>query len=151
MKSFWHLVFPENQTVWVKDFAPLGGARAWLNADTITEDPEFLNEAYKDDWLAWMRRPDAIEAGLNCYRSQLRGVNDFDEAGLTDEDWKLRVPVLAIGGSQDPIGRPDLMVQATEPWAVAGFESKILDGGHWLPKELPSQVSELLLEFARTG
>lgn len=74
-------------------------------------------------------------------------MNASDDAKLTVEDQQLHVPILAILGALDPIARPELMIQLTEPWAFGGFESKILDGGHWLAHELPEQVSELLLEF----
>lgn len=109
-----------------------------------------MDESYKSDWIAWMSRTNATESGLNCYRSQLGGINDADDALLEHKDWELHVPVLAIGGSQDPIGRADVMMESTEPWAVAGFESKVLDGGHWLAKELPDDVTDLLLQFAQS-
>ncbi|CAG9990266.1 unnamed protein product [Clonostachys byssicola] len=148
LESFWHLVFPENHTIWVEHLAPISAARSWLEAETKTYDPSFLSAAYKSDWLAWMSRPNATESGLNCYRSQLRGINDADESTLKTEDWELHVPVLAIGGSLDPIGRADLMVASTQPWALGGFETKTLDSGHWTAQELPNEVNELLLEFA---
>lgn len=113
----------------------------------MTDDAPFMTEAYKADWLSWMSRPNATEAGLNCYRSQLRGFNDADEAQLTDEDRMLHVPVLVIGGAYDAIARPEVQIEGTRPWAAAGFESKILDGGHWLSIEKASEVSQLLLEF----
>ncbi|KAH8881220.1 alpha/beta-hydrolase [Thozetella sp. PMI_491] len=148
LESYWHLLFPENNTIWKAHFGPVGAARAWLNANTLTGDPSFLDAAYKADWLAWMSRPNAIDAGLNCYRSQYGGINEADEASLTDEDWKLHVPVLTIAGALDAVTRPGDM-EATKAWAGAGFESKTLNGGHWLSQELPEDVNELLIEFGR--
>jgi soluble epoxide hydrolase / lipid-phosphate phosphatase len=142
------LIFPENHTLWIEHFSTIGGARAWLNADTITDDPPFLGEAYRNDWKAWMTRPNATRAGLNCYRSQLQGVQEASDATLTEEDWKLRVPVLAIAGAYDWVARADVMIEQTRPWAVAGFESAILEGGHWLSLEKADEMNELLLRFA---
>lgn len=143
------MIFPENHTVWIDHFSPVGGARAWLNANTVTVDPPFLGEAHREDWKKWMSRPNATEAGLNCYRSQLEGVHESTDALLMEEDWMLRGPVLAIGGAYDWVARADVMVEITKPWAIAGFESVILDGGHWLSLEMPDEVNELLLEFGR--
>jgi soluble epoxide hydrolase / lipid-phosphate phosphatase len=140
-------VFPENHTVWENDLVPVGAARAWLNAGIITKDAPFMTEAYKAEWLAWMSSPNAIEAGLNCYRSQLRGINDADERNLTDADRTLHVPVLAVGGRYDPIARAEIQIETTRAWAAGGFESVTLDGGHWLSIEKADEVSQLLLEF----
>ncbi|CAG9939830.1 unnamed protein product [Clonostachys rosea f. rosea IK726] len=140
LDSFFNLIFPENYDTWKTSFVPVGAARAWLNADTRTEDAPFVTETFKANWKAFLSRPGATESGLNCYRSQLRGVNASDDAKLTVEDQQLHVPVLAILGALDPIARPELMIQLTKPWALGGFESKILDGGHWLAHELPEQL-----------
>lgn len=94
-----------------------------------------------------MSRPNAVEAGLNVYRSQLGGVNDADEAKLAKEDWMVRVPVLTIGGALDVVTRAEVM-EATRPWAAAGFTSKVLEGGHWLAREMPEDVNKILTEFA---
>lgn len=126
----------------------MGAARAWLNANTLTKDAPFSSEAYKTDWKDWMSRPNAIEAGLNCYRSQFGGVNDADEANLNQEDWMLHVPVLNIAGAADMVARPEFM-EGTKRWAATGFTSQTLEGGHWLSQELPELVNELLLGFAR--
>ena len=146
--SYWHLFFPENNTVWESHFAPISSARAWLDNNTLTENAPFLDKSHEADWLSWMARPNAIEAGLNCYRAQHLGVNDADEASLTKEDWMLHVPVLAIGGTLDPVARADFM-EATRPWAAVGFESELLHGGHWLMMELPDAVSKLLIRFGQ--
>jgi soluble epoxide hydrolase / lipid-phosphate phosphatase len=126
----------------------MGAARAWITADTQTEIPSWMDADYKDEWLTWMSQPNAIEAGLNCYRSQYGDVNVAEESKFTDEDWLLHVPVLAIGGSRDPVARVDFM-ERTEDWARAGYESHILDGGHWLSMEFPEEVNELLIEFGQ--
>jgi pimeloyl-ACP methyl ester carboxylesterase len=137
-----------NDTVWQTNFTPLGRARVWLEADTQTDLPPFLDQVDKTHWLDWMRRPNATDAGLNAYRSLYQGVNDAAEANLTDDDWVLHVPVLAIGGALDAAGRPEFL-EATKPWAAAGYHSKVLNGGHWLMRELPQEVNELLIGFGR--
>lgn len=88
-----------------------------------------------------MSRPNATEAGLNYYRSQLRGANDADEGELTDDERKLRVPVLVIGGRFDTLAPAEIHIDSTKLWAVAEFESVILDGGHWLSIERASEVT----------
>jgi pimeloyl-ACP methyl ester carboxylesterase len=80
----------------------------------------------------------------------LRGYNDADDAELTDEDWMLHVPVLTIGGAYDVVARPDAM-RSTELWARAGYEHRILDGGHWLALENASELSALFIEFGTSS
>ena len=95
-----------------------------------------------------MRRPNAVEAGLNVYRSQMYGINDAAEAKLTSEDWILHIPVLNIGGALDPLAPPGFL-ESTKLWAKAGYESKTLNGGHWLSWEKPQELSQLLIDFGR--
>lgn len=147
LESAWHLVFPANHSVWAKNLGPVGAARAWLNADTMTDEAPYMTKAYKADWFSWMSRPNATEASLNCYRSQLRGVNEADELELTDDDRMIKVPTLVIGAKYDSVARPEIQIEGTRAWAAGEFESVIIDGGHWLSIERASEVSQLLLEF----
>jgi soluble epoxide hydrolase / lipid-phosphate phosphatase len=140
-------MFPTNNTIWRDHLAPIGGCRAWLNADIQTEDPPYLDDDFKAEWMASMRQTDAIDAGLNCYRAQLNGVNDADDALLTEEDWALNIPVLGIGGSEDFLVRPEFLYQSIEPWSRAGFERKTLESGHWVMHEAADEFSQILLDF----
>jgi soluble epoxide hydrolase/lipid-phosphate phosphatase len=143
-----HLVFATNASAWGTDFADLSSARTWLNANTTTPLPSWLSPSYKANWLRQFSQPNAVEATLNYYKAFLRGVNSPDEEVLTDEDRTIRVPVLAVIGTTDSITHPEQQKASFEPWAKAGFEQRVLDGGHWVPLEQGEELGELLVEFA---
>ncbi|KAH7303158.1 Alpha/Beta hydrolase protein [Stachybotrys elegans] len=149
LESAWCLWFSNNQTVWREHVGEIGASRAWLNADIITADPPGFDEAFKNDWFTWMRRQGAAQAGLSYYKALMDGLWEEDENALPNEKWTLNVPVLTIGGSDDVISRPDILDASTRPWAMAGYEARLVPGGHWVQHEAPEQVSLYLLEFAR--
>ncbi|CAI6229878.1 unnamed protein product [Periconia digitata] len=148
LESFIHLAYHTNSSAWAKDFADLGAARVWLNANTTTESPSWFPEGYKEHWLREWSQPNITASSLNYYQSLMRGVNAADEAALTDEDRALNVPVLAIGSARDQIAPPEVQRAMVEPWAKAGFEQHNVDAGHWATLERAEEVSQLLIEFA---
>jgi len=81
----------------------------------------------------------------------MRGVQAGDEAGLTDVDRTLKVPVLGVGGALDVIGRADQMQSANEPWASKGYTEKVLQTGHWPMMEKSEELSSILVDFAARG
>lgn len=92
-------------------------------------------------------QPGAVQASMNYYQSLMRGTQADDEAGLTDEDRTLRVPVLAIGGSEDTVTRADQIQAQFGQWAVAGYTERTVKAGHWMMYEDREGVSSALLEF----
>ncbi|PVI01168.1 alpha/beta-hydrolase [Periconia macrospinosa] len=148
LESFFSIIFTANASSWGTDFADLGAARAWLTANTTQPRPSWITAEYEAQWLSLYRQPNIVPATLNYYQALLRGIHQKDEAQLPDTARYLQVPVLAIGAAQDAILPPEAQRAAIEPWAVAGFEQRILDTGHWVALEKGDELSELLIEFA---
>ncbi|KAF2635150.1 alpha/beta-hydrolase [Massarina eburnea CBS 473.64] len=151
LESFFHLAFHTNASAWGVDFTDLGSARTWLNANTTTELPSWLSTDYKTKWLHQYSQPNALETSLNYYKALMRGIHAADESVLTDEDRTLRVPVLAVGAAKDLISDPEGQKIATEQWASAGFEQRVVDAGHWIAVEKGEELSRILIEFAGSG
>ncbi|KAI8633280.1 alpha/beta-hydrolase [Xylariaceae sp. FL1651] len=149
LESFFHLVFHTNASAWGTDFADLGSARAWLNANTTTELPSWLSADYKANWLRLFSQQDAVVASLNYYQALLRGIQAEDEAILTNDDRTLRVPVLLVGASKDLVARAEQQGVRTKPWCSAGYEERVVDAGHWVMLEKGDDVNEILIDFAR--
>ncbi|KAF4960055.1 hypothetical protein FSARC_10550 [Fusarium sarcochroum] len=147
LESFFSLAFPVDNFKWAENLAGLGTARAWLNNNTITSLPKYLTEQDKKTWLDAYSKDNATESSMNYYKALLRGVQAKDEEILTDEDRTLKVPVLAIGGSQDLVTRADQLGMMTKPFAAAGYTEKTVDAGHWMMYEDREGVSSALLEF----
>lgn len=126
----------------------IGAARAWLNAGTTQPRPMWLTEEDKSLWLRLYSQPDAPESSLSYYRAVMRGIFDEDEAVLSDEDRKLKVPVVGIGGTKDQVSISDDMTAVTKPYATRGYTEHVLDAGHWVMLEQKEKVTSILTEFA---
>lgn len=102
--------------------------------------PRIVGPAYRDDarLLATMRtaagrRPEAVVAAV------LRGAFGADIRHLAG---RVRVPVLAVGGTEDPTCPPSMTEEIA---AATGGASVILDGvGHLPMLEVPERVAELI-------
>ncbi|KAJ4253801.1 hypothetical protein NW762_010196 [Fusarium torreyae] len=149
LESFFSLAFPVDNSKWAGNLAGLGTARAWLTNNIITPLPRYLTAEEKKTWMAAYSRDNATEASMNYYKALLRGVQAKDEEVLTDEDRILKVPVLAIGGSQDLVTRSDQLGMMTKPFTAAGYTEKMVDAGHWMMYEDREGVSSALLEFIK--
>ncbi|KAI0196558.1 Alpha/Beta hydrolase protein [Xylaria flabelliformis] len=151
LESFFHLLYPTDSSRWGTDFAQITAARAWLAANKTTELPPWLSAEDKATFLREYSQPNVTISSLNYYKALLRGVQAAGEASLTDEDRKLKVPVLGIAGADDLVTLPGTLVGETEAWAAAGFEERIIQAGHWVMLEKPDEVSQILVDFANSA
>ncbi|KAI1754609.1 alpha/beta-hydrolase [Xylaria castorea] len=151
LESFFHLLYPTDESQWSTDFAQITAARTWLAANKTTELPSWLSAEDKATFLRTYSQPDTVIGSLNYYKAQMRGVQAAGEASLTDEDRKLKVPVLGISGANDHVTLPDTLVGGTKPWATAGFEVQTVQAGHWTMLEKPDEVSQILIDFANSA
>ncbi|KAK8136776.1 hypothetical protein PG984_004716 [Apiospora sp. TS-2023a] len=150
LESFFHLLYHADAAQWGQNFAMVGAARAWLQAGTTQPLPPWLTEEDKALWLRLYSQPDAAEASLSYYRAVMRGVFEEDEAVLSDEDRKLKVPVVAIAGAKDQVSTPEDMTAVTKPYATGGYTEYLLDAGHWIMLEQKEKVTSILAEFAES-
>ncbi|KAI1180788.1 alpha/beta-hydrolase [Nemania sp. FL0916] len=149
LESFFHLLYPANTSAWGTNLGQLTAARAWLAANKITELPSWLSEHDKDLWLRTYSQPDTVAATLNYYQALMRGVQVAGELLVTDEDRKLRVPVLGVSDAGDLVTLPDAQRQTTEPWAEAGYQERSVQAGHWVMLEKPDEMNQILVDFAQ--
>ncbi|KAI0490927.1 alpha/beta-hydrolase [Xylaria cf. heliscus] len=148
LESYFHLLYPTDSSRWSTDFAQITAARTWLTANKTTELPSWLSTEDKAAFLRTYSQPDTVVGSLNYYKALLRGVQAASEAPLTDEDRRLKVPVLGISCADDLVTLPDAVRQTTEPWAAAGYEERTVQSGHWLMLEKPDEVSQILIDFS---
>lgn len=145
--SCWNLLFPVNTSVWRDHLASIDSARTWLNHNYTTDLPTWRNETDKTAWIRHYDKEGAFDASLNLYRAAMRGVQAVDGITLTEEEKLLKVPVLAVTGSQDMVARTEYMQPATKPWSSNGYTELSLDAGHWLMLEKASELSSILMDF----
>jgi len=146
------------------------GGRRWHHAFHMTPDlPERLVEGRERDYLAWFYRefcwqpeaigqadldeyvrtyaqPGAMRAGFAYYRNIPRNIED--NRALRDAGFRLRMPVLAVGG-----GRTEARARAEEPALSLREIAERVEGmvipesGHFVPEEQPQALAERLLRF----
>jgi surfactin synthase thioesterase subunit len=75
------------------------------------------------------------ELALPALRADLQAVESFDRGPRP----KLRCPITAISGTEDPDAKPELMA-GWERETAGGFRSRVLTGGHFLLEERPDDM-----------
>ncbi|MBI1398025.1 MAG: alpha/beta fold hydrolase [Betaproteobacteria bacterium] len=146
------------------------GGRRWHHAFHMTPDlPERLVAGRERDYLAWFYRafswqpgaitdadvdeyvrtysqPGAMRAGFAYYRNIPR--NAADNRVLLDSGFRLRMPVLAVGGARTEArgraGEPELSLREIAA-DVRGFV--VPDSGHFVPEEQPRMLADALVQF----
>lgn len=144
------------------------GGRRWHHAFHMTPDlPERLIEGRERDYLTWFYRefswqpdaigaqdideyvrtysqPGAMRAGFALYRSIPRNV--ADNRALHDSGFRLRMPVLAVGGARTEArgraGEPELSLREIAD-DVQGMI--VEDCGHFIPEEQPQLLAQALM------
>lgn len=146
------------------------GGRRWHHAFHMTPDlPERLVEGRERDYLGWFYRefswqpdaitaedvdeyvrtyaqPGAMRAGFAYYRNIPRNV--ADNRALLQSGFRLRMPVLAVGGGRtEARGRGDEPEQSLREIADDVQGIVVPDSGHFVPEEQPQVLAEHLLRF----
>lgn len=77
----------------------------------------------------------------------MRGVNDADEAAVSQEDKFCKVPTLLIVSDEDYVVRAEVSIMNCKEWCP-NLRSESLTGcGHWIQLERPEEVHRLLENF----
>jgi pimeloyl-ACP methyl ester carboxylesterase len=98
---------------------------------------EAIDEREAEVYAANLREPDRAEATQQLYRSYVRTV--LSMGARRYEGLRLTVPTRLVVGRRD-MAIPEAVVQGFEPHAD-DMELKMVDGGHFLPEELPELVA----------
>jgi pimeloyl-ACP methyl ester carboxylesterase len=108
--------------------------------------PNAITDADLDEYLRTYTQPGALRAGFAYYRNLPR--DKADNRALLDSGFRLRMPVLAIGGA-----RTEARGRAQEPAeslkAIAGNVTGrvVAESGHFVPEEQPDELARQLDEF----
>lgn len=117
----------------------------WAGGDASLSELDIA--AYREAWS----QPGALSASLNWYRAAPIYPPSASDPGaaalsLDPEKFKVRVPTLVIWGDRD---------QALLPVLLEGLDElisdlrivRIPDGSHWVIREKPEQVNQLIRQF----
>lgn len=144
-------------------FKPSNGARIWqFYFHGVSDIPELLTEGREREYLSWYFRNKAIvkdaitETDVDLYTNQYRRKHAmsngfgyyraFTQSAEQNQSFqqKLAIPVLAVGG-ESAIGAS--IGAAMNKIASTVTSKVIVNCGHYVPEERPSEFSETLLEF----
>ncbi|KAJ4353569.1 uncharacterized protein N0V89_005299 [Didymosphaeria variabile] len=151
-ESFLSIMYPQNSSIWITDFCPLGKLRAWVESDKRVALPSYESTADRAYRVA-LYKAGGFTGPTNWYKSYLRDLDAVANAAIPAGNLILKQPVLFIGGSVDYITRPEVMQQIAgqgqaEGWAPT-VEVNILEGGsHWVVLEKHKEVTDLLISRA---
>lgn len=108
---------------------------------------QLLNLAHRMGGLEESRRPDrlkvlgALKYPVNQYRSFFRELPQV----FANPTTKVSCPVLILWGSDDAFLMPPRMDELKSD--ADDVTVRILNGGHWLQRQMPEQINELLIRF----
>lgn len=144
-------------------FKPSNGSRIWqFYFHAVSDIPELLTEGREREYLSWYFRNKAVvkdaisETDVDLYTNQYRRKHAMSNgfgyyrafAQSADQNrsfqQKLAIPVFAVGG-ESAIGAS--IGAAMNKIATDVTTKVIVNCGHYVPEERPSEFSETLLEF----
>ncbi|KAI8958941.1 alpha/beta-hydrolase [Daldinia sp. FL1419] len=102
--------------------------------------------AFRRAFIERLRR-DGFEGPLCYYKAthsniQSDTVKDFDK-----DRFIVRVPVLNVSATQDPMCRPEQSVSAKEGGYLPDLEEHTVECSHWVPLEKADEAAELMKSF----
>jgi len=105
--------------------------------------PEVISEDVFSEYLRYFQDPASVHSMCEDYRAAAGIDLEHDKADLAT---KLKCPLLTLWGGK---GAMDRLYDVTETWRerAVNVTGKALPGGHWLPEQLPDEVTGELLAF----
>ncbi|SEO64352.1 alpha/beta fold hydrolase [Actinacidiphila rubida] len=113
----------------------------------LSANPDAIPIEEAEHYVADYTAPGAMRAGLELFRAFEQDARDNQR--ILSEQGKLKMPVLAIGGTASfflPVAE-DMLSEVAENVTVRPIEYS----GHWISEEQPEQVVQQLREFTGGG
>lgn len=107
-----------------------------------------IGEDDRKEYLRTYVKPGAMRALFSIYRALPRDAED--NRAMLEAHGKLRMPVLALGGSKS-FGRGMEVMESLQRVAEDVRGGLVPDSGHWVTEEQPEFVAKALLEFFSDG
>jgi len=105
-----------------------------------------IAQADIDEYLRCYTQGGAMRAGFEYYRTLPR--DKADNQALRDSGFRLRMPVLALGGATaEARGRGEEPLESLRAIASNVTGGAIPECGHFIPEEQPALLAERLLDF----
>ncbi len=145
----WHHAF--HMTPDLPELLVAGRERAYLSwfYREFSWQPNGIGPADIDEYVRCYTQPGALRAGFAYYRNIPR--NKDDNRALAASGFRLKLPVLAIGGGRaESRGRGDEPLLSLREIADNVRGLVVADSGHFVPEEQPAIVARALIEHFTT-
>jgi pimeloyl-ACP methyl ester carboxylesterase len=146
LSALWHAGIAQRRLAWYM----LMFMRRGLAEEILTRDDwAFFRDLWghhgeMETWLADLRRPGALTAGLNWYRGNV------DLETWTADGWvlpRVSVPTLGVWSSGDAY-LTEVQMVGSAAYMDAPWEYRRVEGAsHWLMLDCPQHIAELLVEY----
>ncbi len=113
----------------------------YLARVALTADPEAIDQADLDDYVATYSEPDRWHALCEMFRATWANA---DLNRRIAESSRIEAPALALGGEFSAAGYCADSLRAVADDVTPGVVS---GAAHWLPEERPEELAELLIDF----
>jgi haloacetate dehalogenase len=118
----------------------------WLGGSRLTDPlPDWITPEVFQEYLRTFRQPETIHAICEDYRAAASIDLAHDKADL---DQKIECPLLVLWSERGPFHR---MYDVLQTWRerAAQVEGKAMPTGHFLPEQMPQQLTQEILAFLR--
>jgi haloacetate dehalogenase len=116
----------------------------WLGGSKLTDPlPEWISPAVFQEYLRTFGQPDTIHAICEDYRAAASIDLVHDRADL---DQKIQCPLLVLWSEKGPFHRMYDVLQAWRERAVE-VRGKAMPTGHFLPEQMPGEVTQEITAF----
>ena len=119
----------------------------WLGGNKITDPlPDWISPAVFQEYFRTFRSPETIHAICEDYRAAASIDLAHDKADL---DKKIQCPLLVLWSEKGPFHRMYNVLQTWRDRAVQA-QGKAMPTGHFLPEQMPEELTQELKAFLRS-
>ncbi|MEM0987660.1 MAG: alpha/beta hydrolase [Pseudomonadota bacterium] len=140
-RAYWHWFFMILPHPMPERMMAADPDRFWMDKNSRQGDPAAFGEAL-DEYLEAFRNPETLRGSCEDYRAAATIDIDHDNA----ETGKLTMPLRALWAKQ---GTVEKCCDALALWRLRAEQvsGKALDCGHYMPEELPTEITAEIDQF----
>jgi soluble epoxide hydrolase/lipid-phosphate phosphatase len=149
IESFWAAMHGNPKNLFETLFCHYGAIDDFIRQDkrvplkSYADDPKLKNK-----WFA-RHKKDGFEGPVNWYFAQMNGHHWAVEKEIPQKRWRVTVPVLFIGASEDKVCLTDAIYTPQSAGLLPDLTIKEVKSGHWQTMEVPEQTGPLLMEWLK--
>ncbi|KAJ7642024.1 alpha/beta-hydrolase [Roridomyces roridus] len=144
--SFISLMYPEDMQMWKENLCVDGGARKWLEADTIGPLPAYFTPEDKEH-LKNSLLTEGMTAPLCWYRAATEDLIADDDAQISDSAAQVHQPLLYVAFTGDILALPMIADAYHSRYAKGTVTRKEIPAGHWGPESHAEELNVILFEW----